>query len=516
MDEPLAKVRENALLVVYELDPTVNVPEELAEAGRAAETRGAAPDTPGSAATADGTLPGESVVVETSALPPPPEPTPEPESLAPKEAAAENASVLGVPRPLLPLPKPMNPMAAQALACGYNRSGSGSFVVSVVHRSLHRSSSFFLNPFRQYLFGTPLLLRLPEGTTGRQLYRLVAGRVGHLLKEEARRRLAGHGDDEALALAPGGASSDALGAGRAAGLAPPVPPAEEARSGECAAVSDQEAHAGPIPAYGFRLREVSFDGMGDPKAHWLTRSVGRLIQPDDLAHACEDGACIAIDWHLAILKGWFDGSARFCLVHPSMASNQGMEDRALTLDKCLETFVAQEKISEAYCSKCKEHRNATLKTDFWRLPPVLVVHLKRFQFTAYSRRKLHNLVKFPVDALDLSSYLAQDDGGDETELSGRGSSYTLYAVVHHLGAMSSGHYVSSIRDRKTGQWHCFNDNIIVPSAEKEVVSESAYILFYVRNDMVGLNINDIYPSGPVDEDEMRKMLKKRDRNCSVM
>jgi ubiquitin carboxyl-terminal hydrolase 4/11/15 len=274
---------------------------------------------------------------------------------------------------------------------------------------------------------------------------------------------------------------------------------------------------------------VSFDGMGDPKAHWLSRSVGRLVHPDDGPHGCEGGACIAIDWHLAILKGWFDGGARYCSVHPSVASNVGMEDRALTLDKCLETFVAEEKISEAYCSKCKEHRTASLKTDFWRLPPVLVVHLKRFQFTAYSRRKLHNLVKFPVDALDLSGYLVKDDDGDGTAAEGAaaeaevpmeqtsgGATYSLYGVVHHLGAMSSGHYVSSIKDRKTGQWHCFNDNIIVPTSEKEVVSESAYILFYVRNDMAGLDIDDVYPSGPVDEEEVQKMLKKRDRNCAVM
>lgn len=68
-------------------------------------------------------------------------------------------------------------------------------------------------------------------------------------------------------------------------------------------------------------RQVTADGMGDPKSHWLTRSIGRLI-PDtpksgggvgamsddgdegdgDGGHGLEDGACVAIDWHLAILK----------------------------------------------------------------------------------------------------------------------------------------------------------------------------------------------------------------------
>jgi Ubiquitin carboxyl-terminal hydrolase len=42
----------------------------------------------------------------------------------------------------------------------------------------------------------------------------------------------------------------------------------------------------------------------------------------------------------------------------------------------------------------------------WRLPPVLIVHLKRFQFDRTSRRKLTNKVDFPLEGLDLTRYLA--------------------------------------------------------------------------------------------------------------
>ena len=90
-----------------------------------------------------------------------------------------------------------------------------------------------------------------------------------------------------------------------------------------------------------------------------------------------------------------------------------------------------------------------------------------------------------------------------------------------MGAMSSGHYVSSIRCRKTGKWHCFNDDIVVPVSEKEVVTESAYILFYTRRDLASVNLEDVYPAnseGPsgLNEEEFTKMMKKRDRNCLVM
>ncbi|CAN0250015.1 unnamed protein product, partial [Ectocarpus sp. 13 AM-2016] len=36
--------------------------------------------------------------------------------------------------------------------------------------------------------------------------------------------------------------------------------------------------------------------------------------------------------------------------------------------------------------------------------------------------------------------------------------YDLYSVVHHLGALSSGHYVASVKSQPTGKWHYFNDD----------------------------------------------------------
>jgi hypothetical protein len=48
----------------------------------------------------------------------------------------------------------------------------------------------------------------------------------------------------------------------------------------------------------------------------------------------------------------------------------------------------------------------TKKLEIWRLPPVMVVHLKRFQYTQTYRRKLGSLVEFPIEGLDLSSCVA--------------------------------------------------------------------------------------------------------------
>uniref|UniRef100_A0A453BM28 USP domain-containing protein n=1 Tax=Aegilops tauschii subsp. strangulata TaxID=200361 RepID=A0A453BM28_AEGTS len=43
------------------------------------------------------------------------------------------------------------------------------------------------------------------------------------------------------------------------------------------------------------------------------------------------------------------------------------------------------------------------KLDLWRLPEVLVIHLKRFSYTQFTRNKLETFVDFPISDLDLSS-----------------------------------------------------------------------------------------------------------------
>ena len=79
------------------------------------------------------------------------------------------------------------------------------------------------------------------------------------------------------------------------------------------------------------------------------------------------------------------------------------------------------------------HRQASKKLDLWRLPEVLVVHLKRFSFNRGFRGKLDSFVDFPMTKLDLSKYVAPEEGGHV---------YDLYAVSNHYGGMGGGHYTA--------------------------------------------------------------------------
>lgn len=90
-----------------------------------------------------------------------------------------------------------------------------------------------------------------------------------------------------------------------------------------------------------------------------------------------------------------------------------------------------------YCPGCKEHCQASKKLDLWRLPEILVIHLKRFSYSRFFKNKLETYVDFPVDNLDLSTYIAYTTG----ELSNR---YMLYAVSNHFGSMGGGHYTAFV------------------------------------------------------------------------
>lgn len=79
---------------------------------------------------------------------------------------------------------------------------------------------------------------------------------------------------------------------------------------------------------------------------------------------------------------------------------------AVDLETCFEWHGEEQSGIEKYCSKCKQHREDFLqKLDIWSLPPVLVVHIKRFEFTSgMIRKRLSTKVNFPLEGLDLSRF----------------------------------------------------------------------------------------------------------------
>jgi len=88
------------------------------------------------------------------------------------------------------------------------------------------------------------------------------------------------------------------------------------------------------------------------------------------------------------------------------------------------------------CPNCNTRSPATKQLKFVSLPPVLVLHIKRFSYTDVSREKLVTALEFPQTGLDLSAFAVETECGEMK----RPAVYDLKSVALHVGGMAGGHY----------------------------------------------------------------------------
>ena len=62
--------------------------------------------------------------------------------------------------------------------------------------------------------------------------------------------------------------------------------------------------------------------------------------------------------------------------------------------------------------------------------------------------------------------------------------YDLYAVCNHIGSMSRGHYTAYCRNPADGNWYSFDDQLVQPISEEQLITSGAYMLFYVRQSLL--------------------------------
>jgi len=169
---------------------------------------------------------------------------------------------------------------------------------------------------------------------------------------------------------------------------------------------------------------------------------------------------------------------------------------SVTLYQCLDAFVKEEVMEKAdawKCPNCKTLRKATMQLSLSRLPPVLLIHLKRFSFKGPFTDKLETVVDFPLRGLDLTNYMPPllPPGADKSELYGGQVPrkddprtqvppyrYDLYGVTNHFGSLTSGHYTSFIASK--GEWLYCDDSRVTIADRRRIVDKPAYILFYKR------------------------------------
>lgn len=171
--------------------------------------------------------------------------------------------------------------------------------------------------------------------------------------------------------------------------------------------------------------------------------------------------------------------------------------------QCLRSYCQEEMLSgdEVWkCPYCQCERVATKQIIITRAPQILVVHFKRFSASkTQSARKIHTPVEFPLYGLKMDPFvISASSPSPETaptsnsRIPGSGATvppftYDCYGVLRHIGAsMSSGHYISLVRDAQRQCWRKFDDDRTTDFNPRDLrhkdrlQNEQAYIVFYER------------------------------------
>ncbi|XP_004842308.1 ubiquitin carboxyl-terminal hydrolase 16 isoform X2 [Heterocephalus glaber] len=204
----------------------------------------------------------------------------------------------------------------------------------------------------------------------------------------------------------------------------------------------------------------------------------------------------------------------------TLANREAFITDEYSIQHCLYRFTRNEKLRDAnrlLCEVCTRRQcngpkanikgerkhvytNAKKQMLISLAPPVLTLHLKRFQQAGFSLRKVNKHIQFP-EILDLAPFCTlkcKNVAEENTRVL-----YSLYGVVEHSGTMRSGHYTAYAKARTAnnhlsnlvlhgdipqdfemestkGQWFHISDTHVQAVSTTEVLNSQAYLLFYER------------------------------------
>jgi len=175
----------------------------------------------------------------------------------------------------------------------------------------------------------------------------------------------------------------------------------------------------------------------------------------------------------------FDPFLHLSLPMPTISQAFRM-NRGLTINDCLDEYCKTEILDDNNlweCEGCKTKVRAIKKLQLWSCPPILVIQFKRFGMMRTT--KDNRLVSYPLTNFDVSS-LVSPVQYDKTKC----YTYRLLSVVNHYGGLHGGHYYTYCKDEDTGRWFNYNDDQVSEIKNSQVITNTAYILFFLREDML--------------------------------
>ena len=154
---------------------------------------------------------------------------------------------------------------------------------------------------------------------------------------------------------------------------------------------------------------------------------------------------------------------------PTIPNNE----RPVNLSDCFNELTKSELLegdNAWYNESSKKYQSVHKRMSFWSLPKVLVVTFKRF--SPCGTQKIEEHIDFPLNNLILSKYVCGYNPEKYV--------YDLFGVCNHYGGIEGGHYTSFVLNAD-GIWTHYNDSQYTIIQKENVVSKSAYCLFYRLN-----------------------------------
>lgn len=138
---------------------------------------------------------------------------------------------------------------------------------------------------------------------------------------------------------------------------------------------------------------------------------------------------------------------------------------------CIREFTKPEQLDEENkwkCDKCGELSSAGKKIDIWKMPEILIITLKRFNF-GMSANKINKSIDFPIDNLNLEEF--------SSGYKRHNFKYELYGIINHTGQVNGGHYFAYCKN-PNGKWYEYNDSSVREITELDI--DNTYTILYQK------------------------------------
>ena len=163
------------------------------------------------------------------------------------------------------------------------------------------------------------------------------------------------------------------------------------------------------------------------------------------------------------------------------------------IQKCLDKFIAEEKIEDYHCEKCDKKITNIKNVLIDKIPNILIIHLQRiaFSYETFNMEKINDYIYFEK-TLNIKNYTLNKNN---EEMPSDYFEYELQGVLIHSGTAQFGHYYSIIYSEEkdvTGKWYKFNDTSVTEINYDMMLSDafgnnarqeygsSAYMLIYQK------------------------------------